>query len=309
MEEVVDLRGPLCSEDAATGGGTAHGAHIEGCELPSGIAQEDRLLPVHTGISHIYLRHEILHTAPQDLGGESQSVDADIQKGAARQGRIVEPRNAPGVKTDLSLYACDLSDLTARTQLPQEPRTGHERRLEGLTAEKPPLLRHAQDLFPLTGVLREGFFHENMLPRLQGPLRPEIVVRVRCRHVDKLCLRVCQQFLVGAVGPLRPGLCGEGFRLFQASGSHGPELRLLQPGHRRGHAQGDSPGGQYPDLYGLHRHRLLIPIIARLFLFCNPCFVFFGRPLFSPPAVDTGMTVGYNEKASKDRACPRSSAG
>jgi hypothetical protein len=218
------------------------------------VAQDGRDVDVHPALAHagggLHLRD-----GPQQVVGEGDRVDPEVQEGPATDAQVVEA--VRGVVAELlgvvGVERVDRTETTAGDHLADEGHVGEEPRPHRLHDEQPPpgsVVHHSPCLGSVDG---EGLLHQHVLPgpqRGQGVLGVQVV---RGRDVHDVDLGISQEPVVRAVRPGQAVLARERLRCIGVprtdrgdAVSVGEEIagHGVRDPARREDAPADDPGGQ-----------------------------------------------------------------
>ena len=190
--------------------------------LPVTVFEDHRGLPVNTGFSHAG-RCPDADRRPEDVEGERDGVDAQVQERSAAQRRVVEAvrRILGQILVVVRDHCPDLAQGTGPNQLTDADHVRKVAGPHGLKCDQSLRLGELHNLPGLPGVHGEGLFNQHVFAGVQGQQRILVVERVRRRNVDNIDVRVSHEVLVASMGrgDLKPGR--ELRRRCQGPGAHG----------------------------------------------------------------------------------------
>lgn len=179
----------------------------------------------------------------EQQAGEGDRVDAEVEQGAAGQGRLLEtPGRAGDREPEARLDGPQLADLAGLHPAGDLDDGRQEPRPHGLHQEAPVASGRRHHLPRLTCVHRERLLAHHVTACPEGGHGHGPVLAVGRGDVDDVDVVVGEQRLVAAVGAGDAVALGEGGGPLVRPGPDGHHLGVVEGGEGLGHRPGDRAG-------------------------------------------------------------------
>ena len=206
---------------------------LQTCHFAILIKEGNVFLSVDSGLCLAAGRTHVFDVRTKRHGREIEGIDPDVQQSSSGQFRTDDPLLVLNDISQIGREGIGFSDSSLFDQFPYFLRQGHVAGPYGFRNEHLMLFGQVQQVFGLTGIGGKRLLAKNRLLIQDAKSGVLIMLRVRCRYIDKVDMGILDQFLIRTVcfGEL-PFKC---FCFLFGPGSDGIAFYMFHPSQGQGH--------------------------------------------------------------------------